>query len=177
MIINELDETDKKIITERILMRQFNENDMEELYEIVKKNEVGQWLGLGKGMTIDETKDYLDKIISHWTTHNFGVWAIINLSNDEIIGHCGFRHIDDTEDIEIIYLLDPEYWGHGFATEAGKAAIQYALRILKVNNLTARVRNNNSKSKNVIDKLGFRFIVDKKYNGRILSYYKFRRTS
>jgi [ribosomal protein S5]-alanine N-acetyltransferase len=160
-----------KITTKRIFMRKFSNEDIEEFYEIVKQNEVGEWLGLGKGMSFEETEDYVNKIMDHWKTHNFGVWAVINKSNKEIMGHCGLRYIDETEDLEIIYLLDSKYWGKGFATEAGNAAIQFAFNSLKVNKLLARVRPNNRKSKNVIDKLGFKFIGDSEYNGRILSYY------
>lgn len=78
-----------------------------------------------------------------WSTYNFGVWRIVNISNNEIMGHCGFRHIDNTEDIEIIYLLDTKYWGQGFATEVGRAVIQYAFTILNLDKVTARVRINN----------------------------------
>lgn len=166
---------DSEIITDRIIMREFEENDIEGLYDIVKKNEVGEWLGIGKGMSFDETKDYLDKILTHWSTYNFGVWAIVNISNKQIIGHCGFRHIDNTEEIEIIYLLDPKYWGQGITTEAGKKALQYAFTTLKLNKVMARIRINNSKSKKVINKLGFKFIGDKNYNGRILSYYELKK--
>jgi ribosomal-protein-alanine N-acetyltransferase len=162
----------EKIITKQFIMRKLTKADIEEFYEIVKKNEVGKWLGLGKGMSFEEAEQYVNKIIKHWTQHSFGVWGVINKSTEEIMGHCGLRYIDDTEDIEIIYLLDPKFWGKGYATEAGNTAIQYAFNSLKVNKLTARVRTNNSKSKKVIDKLGFKFICDRDYDGRLLSYYE-----
>lgn len=172
MSTKEYREIDSKIFTDRFIMRKFEEKDIKKLYEIVKKKEVGEWLGKGKGMSFKEAKDYLDRILSHWSTYNFGVWAILNLSNNEIMGHCGFRHIDNTGDIEIIYLLDPKYWGLGIATEAGKIAIKHTFPVLNVHKLTARIRFNNSKSKDVIGKLGFKFIGDKIYNGRMLSYYE-----
>lgn len=160
------------IITKRLIMRKFSEGDMEEFYEIVKKNEVGKWLGLGKGMTFEEAEAYLNIIIKHWTKHNFGVWAVLNKTNEEIMGHCGLRYIDDAEDVEIIYLLDPEFWGKGYATEAGNEVIQYAFNFLRLDKLVARVRPDNSMSKKVIDKLGFEYIGDKEYAGRTLSFYK-----
>ena len=40
----------------------------------------------------------------------------------EIIGHCGLRYVDQKEEeVEIMYLLDPEFWGRGYATEARKS--------------------------------------------------------
>jgi len=154
------------------MMRLFTKEDIEEFYEIVKKNEVGKWLGLGKGMPFEEAEEYVTKIIKHWAKYHFGVWAVIDKTSEEIMGHCGLRYMDDTEDIEIIYLLDPKYWGKGYATEAGNEVIQYAFNSLQVNKLMARVRTNNSKSKKVMDKLGFEFIGDSEYAGRTLSYYR-----
>jgi ribosomal-protein-alanine N-acetyltransferase len=162
----------EEISTERIFMRKFKKEDMDEFYEIVKKHEVGEWLGLGKGMSFEESEDYINRIIKHWTLHNFGVWAVTHKSNKEILGHCGLRYINNTEDIEIIYLLDPVFWRKGIATEAGNAAVQYAFNILKIDKLLARIRPNNNRSKNVINKIGFKFIGDRKYDDRILSYYE-----
>ncbi|WP_245833041.1 GNAT family N-acetyltransferase [Oceanobacillus timonensis] len=166
------EKSNANLITERLIMRQFSEKDIKEFYEIVKKHEVGKWLGLGKGMSLGEAEGYVNKMIKHWTEHQFGVWALINTDSEEIMGHCGLRFIDDTEDIEIIYLLDPKFWGKGYATEVGKEVIQYAFNYLGVDQLMARVRKNNRKSKKVIDKLGFEYMEDREYEGRILSYYK-----
>ncbi|WP_164669014.1 GNAT family N-acetyltransferase [Virgibacillus doumboii] len=174
MIINEIinENPNMNISTKRILMRQLTVADIKEFYEIVKKNSVGEWLGIGNGMSFEESEQYVNKIIKHWNQHSFGVWAVVNKSTKEIMGHCGLRYIDDTENIEIIYLLDPKFWGMGYATEAGNAAIKFAFKSLKINKLTARVRTNNLKSKKVIDKLGFKFIYDKDYDGRRLSFYE-----
>lgn len=158
--------------TERIFLRPVIAEDMKEFYEIVKKDSVGKWLGIGKGMSLEETEQYVSKIIKHWNQYDFGVWAAVNKSSGKIMGHCGLRYIDDTEDIEIIYLLDPGFWGMGYASEAADSIIKYAFQSLKIEKLTARVRINNMKSKKVIEKLGFQFIDDKHYNNRKLSYFE-----
>jgi [ribosomal protein S5]-alanine N-acetyltransferase len=162
----------EEINTDRVSLRKFNKGDAEEFYEIVKKHEVGEWLGLGKGMTFNESENYLNMILHHWSKHNFGVWAVINKFSKDMMGHCGLRYMTDTNDVELIYLLDPKFWGQGIATEAGEAVVQYAFHSLNVDTLYTRVRINNSRSKNVIKKLGFTFIENKELDGRILSHYK-----
>ncbi|GGP14722.1 GNAT family N-acetyltransferase [Oceanobacillus neutriphilus] len=157
--------------TERILMRPFAAEDINEFYKIVKKNSVGKWLGIGKGMTVEEAEQYVNQIIKHWDQYGFGVWAAVNKSSGEMLGHCGLRYIDDTEDIEIIYLLDPAFWGMGYASEAAETVINFAFNSLHINKLTARIRINNVKSKRVIEKMGFQFIDDRSYNDRKLSHY------
>ena len=50
------------------------------------------------------------QLISHWEQYGFGVWLLVNRNTGELLGHCGLRKIDETGEIEIMYLLDPEYW-------------------------------------------------------------------
>ena len=47
-----------------------------------------------------------------------------------------------------MYLLDPEYWGNGYASEAAKASIQYAKEMMNVKRIIARVKVANENSKN-----------------------------
>ncbi|RDI41087.1 ribosomal-protein-alanine N-acetyltransferase [Falsibacillus pallidus] len=162
---------ESKIHTKRVLLRKFKDEDIIDFYEIVKKHEVGEWLGVERGMTFVESENYINTIINHWTIHKFGVWAVISKINNRIIGHCGLRCFNETQDVEIIYLLEPKFWGQGFATEAGAAAVQFAFESLKIDTLHARIRSSNGKSKNVIKKLGFSFVEDREYEGRTLSYY------
>ena len=72
------------------------------------------------------------QLISHWEQYGFGVWLLVNRNTGELLGHCGLRKIDETGEIEIMYLLDPEYWGNGYASEAAKASIQYAKEMMNV---------------------------------------------
>lgn len=166
-IMNE--NTNRNISTKRMLMRPLTVGDIEEFYEIVKKNNVGKWLGIGSGMSFEESRQYVKKIIQHWNKYSFGVWAVVNKSTKAIMGHCGLRYLDDTNDIEIIYLLDPKYWGMGYATEAGNAAVNFAFNSLKINKLIERVRKNNIKSKQVIDSLDFSLFMIKIM--RIVNYH------
>ena len=47
------------------------------------------------------------QLISHWEQYGFGVWLLVNRNTGELLGHCGLRKIDETGEIEIMYLLDP----------------------------------------------------------------------
>ncbi|MFD3448921.1 GNAT family N-acetyltransferase [Microbacteriaceae bacterium 4G12] len=111
--------------------------------------------------------------MNHWNEHNFGVWAVIHKFSGNIIGHCGLRYVNQTEeDIEIMYFLDPESWGRGYATEAAKASVQYAANSMKIRKLIARIKVANSNSKKVLETLGFQFTHDQDYQGKQLSHYE-----
>ncbi|WIY59098.1 GNAT family N-acetyltransferase [Bacillus arachidis] len=165
---------DKSIRTERLLMRRPTLEDIDAFHQIVKNDEVGRWLAVSRGMLREEAKQYVGKIIEHWTENGFGVWFLFHKTTGELVGHCGLRYIDETRDVEIMYLLDPKFWGNGFATEAAHASIQYVFHDLKVQKLIARIKSTNEKSKNVLEKIGFTYTHDVDYDGRQLSYYEFK---
>ncbi|AIK54767.1 acetyltransferase family protein [Bacillus anthracis] len=83
-----------------------------------------------------------------------------------------FKKIDETGEIEIMYLLDPEYWGNGYASEAAKASIQYAKEMMNVKRIIARVKVANENSKKLLRNLGFTYTHDVDHSGRLLSYFE-----
>ncbi|MDG5471384.1 GNAT family N-acetyltransferase [Jeotgalibacillus sp. ET6] len=166
------DRSTERIHTDRLYLREITIEDTAAIYNIVKEHEVGKWLAASKGLSYEETEDYVKKLVEHWNQHQFGVWVVVNQLSEEIIGHCGLRFIEDTQDIEIMYLLNKNHWGKGYASEAAQAAIDFSNHTLNVNQLVARVRVMNGKSIKTLTSLGFHFVEERNYNGRVLSFYK-----
>ncbi len=57
---------------------------------------------------------------------------------------------------EVGFILHPDHWGQGLATEALSAAIPHVFATLAVEALTAEVDPRNAASLRVLDRLGFR---------------------
>lgn len=166
---------EKKVIhTKRLFMRKPIIEDVEQFYSILKEEAVSKWLAKSRGMSKGEAKDYIIQLILHWEQYDFGVWLLVNRNTGELLGHCGLRKIDETGEIEIMYLLDPEYWGNGYASEAAKASIQYAKEMMNVKRIIARVKVENENSKKLLRKLGFTYTHDVDHNGRLLSYFELK---
>ncbi|WP_195947884.1 GNAT family N-acetyltransferase [Paraclostridium bifermentans] len=161
-----------EIFTERLVLKRFNECDLEKYYDILKQEEVSKWLGTGKRKSYDDVKNIMQSFEQHWSQNNYGVWAVINKENDELIGHCGLKNIDNSTDIELLYAFKQSSWGHGYATESAKSVIEFAKNELKLLKLVAIVYPNNIKSCNVIEKLGFEYRGIQKHFGVDLSYYE-----
>lgn len=104
--------------------------------------------------------------------NNYGVWAVTNRDNNELIGHCGFNILEDTKETELLYAFDPKSWGKGYATEASMAAIKFLSENFKINYVVALVYPNNNRSSNVIKKIGFEYKGIEKHFGVELLYYK-----
>jgi RimJ/RimL family protein N-acetyltransferase len=74
---------------------------------------------------------------------------------DKLIGGCG---IDPHEDApEIGYWLGVAYWGHGYATEAVRALVDYAFGELCHETLAAGARVTNPASRRVLEKCAFQW--------------------
>lgn len=166
-------ENNNVIHTERLLMRKPIIEDVDQFYSILKEEAVGKWLAKSRGMSREEVNDYFRQLIKHWEQYDFGVWLLFNSETGKVLGHCGLRKIEETGEVEIMYLLAPEYWGNGYALEAVKASIQYAIETINVKRILARVKVANENSKKILRKLGFTYTHDVDHNGRLLSYFEF----
>lgn len=78
---------------------------------------------------------------------------LVTLPGEGVIGSAGLGEIDGEP--EIGYWIGRDYWGHGFATEAGRAVVDIA-RALGHRRLTAGHFADNPASGKVLRKIGFR---------------------
>ena len=76
----------------------------------------------------------------------------------KMIGTCGFTAFNCTSDsAEVGYVLNPEYWGKGIATEALTRVLQFAFEELKLNRVEARFMEDNERSRRVMEHVGMTF--------------------
>ncbi len=82
--------------------------------------------------------------------------AIDLVSSDAFIGWCHLtRWNPDYRSASLGYCLDDSAWGHGYATEAGRALLQWAFDTLDLNRVQAETDTRNAASARVLEKLGF----------------------
>src|SRR5256885_16471533 len=104
-----------------LILCPFREEDIDVLAELMANTGFMRFsLGV---FTREQTRAFVDKIIG-WERRGLpSQFALIHRSDNRLIGYCGFSHqqVDGTEEIEIGYRLDPDYWSPGLAT-AGRPA-------------------------------------------------------
>lgn len=81
---------------------------------------------------------------------------LITLADETLIGACGIAMQDEAAP-EIGYWLGVKYWGHGYATEAVRALIDYAFTELEHESLLAGARVTNPASRRILEKCGFQW--------------------
>ena len=82
--------------------------------------------------------------------------AVDRNSDGAFIGWCSVtRWNPDYRSASMGYCLDDAAWGHGYATEAGRALLQWAFDTLDLNRVQAETDTRNAASARVLEKLGF----------------------
>jgi RimJ/RimL family protein N-acetyltransferase len=77
-------------------------------------------------------------------------------------------------DVEIGYRLAPEYWGHGYATEAARALARWAFQHSLVE-LFALVVPDNARAAATAQRIGMEWVGESdKYHGVLLEVYRLR---
>ncbi len=150
----------KVIETERLILRSFNYDDLDDFYEYAKEAGVGEMAGWNHHENIEKSREILEIFIKEDK-----VFAIIIKSKNKVIGSLGIEKygMEDTltefngyQGREIGFVLSKDYWGHGLMAEAVKAVIDYLFNDLNYDFLTCGYFNFNNQSKRVQEKCGFK---------------------
>ena len=104
----------------------------------------------------NEVINWINENIMRYNRDGYSYWAVIEKSSNNLIGVCGLiaEQADNENHVGIGYLFNKEYWGKGYAVESASACVDCAFNILKLNEITAQVRPDNTSSRKVAEKLG-----------------------
>jgi RimJ/RimL family protein N-acetyltransferase len=89
-----------------------------------------------------------------WALRAFGTWAVQRKADAVLIGRAGLWQPEGWPGVEVTWAFGRDAWGHGYATEAGRAEIKWAWSTLDVPALVALIHPQNSASMRVAERLG-----------------------
>ncbi len=145
--------------TQRLQIRPVSIEDTHALYRY--RSDPGTYKYLG---TIPESVDDIADLIKKTSREiNIqGTWfqfVIIEQFTNSVIGDIGLHFLEtdsENKQVEIGYTLDKAHRGKGYATEALKTIIDYLFNQLNKHRVIASIDPINTKSINLIKRLGFR---------------------
>lgn len=140
----------KAIETERLIIRNWQENDAPELYAICLDPELRR-SGIGSYKDIDESL----QTIRVWMEHD-EMWAIVHKADNRLIGFIGLGDMNRYSRYkELEYAVAAEYRNKGYATEVLKRMLDFAFGELGLSVVAAWVRSFNVKCVRVLEKCAF----------------------
>ena len=144
-----------EIETDRLQLRLFTPDDLDEVARIFSDPLVLKYLATGNAATREESRKALLSIIRHWKRYGYGRWAVIHRATQKLIGYGGLRNFDGTP--ELVYLLARAYWNKGLATEIARACLEYGFMRRKFERIIALTRPDNLASRRVLEKVGLSY--------------------
>jgi len=109
------------IETERLLLREMNEDDFQALYKVLADSEIMQHYSC----VFDENKvrSWIERNIERYRVFGFGLWAVCLKETGEMIGDCGLtmQLIKGEIKPEIGYHIRADKQRKGYAKEAAIA--------------------------------------------------------
>ena len=144
--------------TTRLLLRPWQESDLDALYELSKDPLVGPDCGWNPHQSREESQQVLTKLLMNSYT-----WAIVLKETGEVIGDISLMpfgtgsHTKNENEKEIGFWLGRPYWGNGYMPEACLRLMDYAFAENNASCIWIAHHDKNEKSARVQEKCGFRF--------------------
>ncbi|MEY2538409.1 MAG: hypothetical protein QOG67_2149 [Verrucomicrobiota bacterium] len=158
--------------TERLILREYAEDDVEAFYRLNSDPEVMRYTGDDMLSDIDHAREILlAHPITDYRKHGFGRWACLLKSDGQKIGFAGLKYLEERKEVDLGYRLLPAYWGQGFATEASGAVIRYGFDQLGLHRVIGLARPENTASVRVLEKVGMRFVNMTQHRSWMMARY------
>ena len=147
-------------ITERLILRPWHLEDVEDLFKYAKDPDIGLSAGWKPHKDVEESMEVIENVFM-----KPGVYAIVYKETNEVIGSIGLHAGSkkrrglgaDENQAEIGYWLAKPYWGRGLIPEAAKELVEFGFLELGLNRIWIAYFDGNHKSKRVAEKLGFTY--------------------
>lgn len=151
-----IDITGTRLKTERLVLRPFEKDDLNDFYEYAKVDGVGQMAGWKPHESIEESSFILDLFLKEKKT-----FALV--FEGRVIGSLGIEkynesHFPEFKDVkarEIGYVLSKEYWGRGLMPEAVREVIRWLFEEIGLDVIFCGHFLWNTQSARVMEKCGF----------------------
>ena len=147
-------------ITERLILRPWCIDDVEDLHKYATEPDIGLSAGWRPHKNMEESLEVIENIFM-----KPGVYAIVYKETNEVIGSIGLHAGDksnrglgsDELQAEVGYWIAKPYWGRGLVPEAARPLIEFGFLELELNQIWIAYFDGNNKSKRVAEKLGFTY--------------------
>lgn len=141
--------------TKRLVLREPADADVDACWRIHGDPRTYAHLPSGRMKDPSEAVDLVASWRGHWRQHGFGYATVLDEAG-EVVGFCGVKLRDLSGELvlNLYYRFDADRWGSGYATEAARAVVDWAVREGPDEPLVAVIATNNPASARVAQRVG-----------------------
>ena len=147
-----------ELVTERLLLRRWHDEDREPFFRLCQDAEVMRYLLPMNDRTASDA--FIDRLNAHFDMNGFGMWAAERRGKAQFIGVIGLQiprvPFTSSPCVEVGWRLIRDAWGQGFALEGAAAAIEAGFSRLGLAEIVAVTAIQNERSWRVMERLGMR---------------------
>jgi [ribosomal protein S5]-alanine N-acetyltransferase len=164
--MNNLKPTDCEITTERLFLRPLREEDVPSIFNVLKNfPEITKFMSFDPPTKEEETRGFFEASQKLFPEKAIR-WGIF--LNEVFVGTISLEGIERKtrawifDVAEMGYWVNPEFHNRGIITEAGKAILRFGFEHVALHKIVIDHVSDNMASQKVIEKLGFRFVGERK---------------
>ncbi|MCG7627011.1 GNAT family N-acetyltransferase [Epibacterium sp. MM17-32] len=154
-------QTPPEIETRRLLLRGWKPDDLTPFAAICANPDVMRYIGTGATLTTEDTARRIASFEAHWAERGYGLFAVQSKATDDLIGFAGLSWPGFLPEIlpavEIGWRFAKAHWGHGYASEAATAALEFGVGTRGLTEIVSIYQPQNAASGRIMQKLGLVF--------------------
>jgi RimJ/RimL family protein N-acetyltransferase len=168
----------RELVTERLVLRPWTIDDAGAALGAYGDALVARWLVPTMDRVPDEAAMRL--VVQQWIAEDVrmpppaGRWAIELREDRSLVGGATLLPLPPDDEYEVGWQLDPDAWGHGYATETGLELARWAFE-QGIEQVIALVRPANTRATAMVRRMGMQWVGETdKYHGLRLQVYRLR---
>jgi RimJ/RimL family protein N-acetyltransferase len=156
--------------TARLLLRGWRDEDLPAFAALNADPRVMEFLP--RPLDRGESDARAVRIRDHFAQHGFGLWAVEVPGIEPFIGFVGLSvptfEAHFTPCVEVGWRLAWPFWGHGYATEAARAALNFGFQNLVLNKIVSFTVPANLRSRRVMERIGMTHVPGDEFDHPLL---------
>lgn len=99
----------------------------------------------------ERAEEWIERQMLRYSEKRYGMQALIHRDTGAFVGQCGLlmQEVDGMQELEVGYHMLPEYWGHGYATEAAVLFCEFAAKHRLASSIISIIHRENIRSQRV----------------------------
>lgn len=146
-----------EIKTERLLLRQWRDEDLGQLVDMNRDPRVMEFIG--PILSDDQSRAMMERARKSWHERGYGRFAVELLETGSVIGFIGLAstriNAHFTPAVEIGWRLSTQYWGRGYATEGASAVTEHSFKNYELTEIVSFTSAQNLRSRRVMERIKF----------------------
>ena len=151
----------REIKTERLTLSPLGPEFLHSTHAYASDAENARYMMFMPVDSLDETRAWLEDCAAEWAKPHPIDMEFAILLDGRHIGGVGVDYLERKDAAELGWVLHPAYHGHGYATEAARAVIDFAVKRFGANHFIAHCDGENAASQSVMRKLGMTLTNDR----------------